>query len=324
MVPIPSICDQHAKRGAQVRDFENVPQWMGDKIMYFGPFDEQRNEALNEHKFYSNFRVINDMERIFGQKCDDEKIRELLNTSSKVRDYSREISLLVARTKPAPLSVKDLYSVFTIGWLTKVDPDATLDFWKTVRDEVKWRADNQIAAVGNERFRWIEAYPPSWHYMKYYRYMETYGAVCVGSQYTHGSLDALYVKPDGTIGKKEHLTYPPGITIETREDAIRLGSGYDARLPFNMGVNAYIFRDSIVEFAELMQADGALLPAWRSGVGCNLVPKEQSQYLKEAGLSVIHYEGSQPGDRTDLDEKRLLDLLDTWMQSLGFRRLEEA
>jgi hypothetical protein len=52
-----------------------------------------------------------------------------------------------------------------------------------------------------------------------------------------------------------------------------------------------------------------------------LVPKEQAMYLKEAGVSVIHYEGSQPGDRTDLDEKRLMDLLDTWMNSLGFRKL---
>ena len=324
VVPIPSMCDQHAKRGAQAKDFENMPQWMADKVIYFGPFDEERNEALNEHKAYCNLRILNDMERIFGQPCDDEVLAQLLIDSSVIRDYSREISLLVARTKPAPLSVKDLYSVFTIGGLTKVDPEATVAFWKSVRDEVQWRADNQIAAVGNERFRWIEAYPPSWHYLKYYRYMETYGAVCVGSQYTHGSLDGLYVNPDGTIGQNEHLSFPSDVPVETREDAVRLGNGYDARRPFNMGVNAYIFRDSIVQFAELMQADGALLPAWRSGVGCNLVPKEQAMYLKEAGLSVMHYEGSQPGDRTDLDEKRLLDQLDAWMQSLGFRRLEES
>lgn len=45
--------------------------------------------------------------------------------------------------------------------------------------------------------------------------------------------------------------------------------------------------------------------------------------FKEAGLSVMHYEGSQPGDRTDLDEKRFLDQLDAWMESLGFRKLED-
>jgi hypothetical protein len=37
----------------------------------------------------------------------------------------------------------------------------------------------------------------------------------------------------------------------------------------------------------------------------------------------MHYEGSQPGDRIDLDEKRLIDQLDTWMESLGLRKLED-
>jgi hypothetical protein len=78
-----------------------------------------------------------------------------------------------------------------------------------------------------------------------------------------------------------------------------------------------------VEFAKLMQADGALLAIWRHGVGCTLTRKEQAMYLRDIGLSVIHYEGSQPGDRTDLDEKRLIDQLDSWMESLGLRKLED-
>jgi hypothetical protein len=53
-----------------------------------------------------------------------------------------------------------------------------------VRDEVKFRCDNNIAAVGTERYRWMEAHPPGYYFLKYYRYMEKYGAVCIGSQYT--------------------------------------------------------------------------------------------------------------------------------------------
>jgi benzoyl-CoA reductase subunit B len=105
----------------------------------------------------------------------------MIKNSSIIEKYNRDISVLMATTIPTPLSVKDLYSVYTIGGLTKIDPQKTVDFWKMVRDEVKWRADNRIAAVGNERFRWIEAHPPSWHFLKYYRYMEQYGAVCLGS-----------------------------------------------------------------------------------------------------------------------------------------------
>ena len=322
VVPMPCVCDQHAKRGQQARDFENMPQWNGDQCTYFGDYDAEREKPMLEHKVYCNFKIINDVERIFGQKFDDERMKELMLNQSQVREYGREVSFLMARTIPTPLSVKDLYSVYTLGGLTKTDPEETLKFWRMVRDEVKWRAENQIAAVGNERFRWIEAHPPSWHYMKYYRYMEEYGGVCLGSQYSHMMGGQFETKPDGSIGNRYVYGYPEGTTMETREDIFRLSVGTEARAinTANFKIDEYIFRDRIVDFAKIFQADGALLAIWRHGVGCTLTRKEQAMYLKEAGLSVMHYEGSQPGDRTDLDEKRFLDQLDTWMQSQGFKK----
>jgi benzoyl-CoA reductase subunit B len=325
VVPMPCVCDQHAKRGQQARDFENMPQWMSDLFMYFGPYDEGREKPMLEHKVYCNMRIINDIERIFGQQFDEEECAKLMAAGKETRDYSKEISFLMARTIPSPLSVKDLYSVYTIGGLTKVDPDATVQFWKMVRDEAKWRAENHIAAVGNERFRWIEAHPPSWHYMKYYRYMEDYGAVCLGSEYSHGAGSNIEVQADGSLTERQDKEYPDDISMVTREDIIRVGAGPTARPPGGFKPNEYVphYRDRIVQFAKFMQADGALLAIWRHGVGCTLTRKEQAMYLRDAGLSVMHYEGSQPGDRTDLDEKRLLDQLDTWMQSQGLRRFSD-
>jgi benzoyl-CoA reductase subunit B len=324
VVPMPCVCDQHAKRGQQCRDFAPVPQWMADSIMYFGPDDEERDIPMTEHKVYCNLRVINDVERIFGQKFDDEQLQKLMNDRKLLQECNWDISYYMARTIPAPLSVKDLYSVYTIGGLTKVDPDETVRFWKMVRDEVKWRAENHIAAVANERFRWVEAHPPSWHFMKYYRYMEKYGSVCLGSQNSHvREAGEMRVMPDGSIGTPEIPAYPDDTPILTREDAYRFMAGPKARHPLGMKQDDYIRRDGIVKFAEAMQADGALLPIWRSGLGCTLTRKEQAMYLRNAGLSVMHYEGSQPGDRTDLDEKRFLDQLDSWMESLGMKKLEE-
>ena len=216
VVPMPDVCDQHGKRGQQARDFENMPQWMSDRFCYMGPFDETRNGPMMEHKVYCNFKVLNDIERIFGQRCDDEELIKLMDMSKERNQYALEITILMARTIPAPLSVKDLYSVYTMGGLTKVDPEETVKFWKMVRDEVKWRADNHIAAVGTERFRWIEAHPPSWHYMKYYRYMEQYGAVCLGSEYTHNG-GMLEFKPDGSVGRRFlREFYPDDVEAGTR------------------------------------------------------------------------------------------------------------
>jgi len=323
VVPMPCVCDQHGKRGQQARDFENMPQWMADRLIYFGPFDPERNAPMMEHRVYTSFRILNDIERIFGQQCDDERLIQLMAGNQQIREYAEEIGYIMGQTIPTPLSVKDLYSVYTIGGLTKVDPQETIDFWKMVRDEVKWRAENGIAAVGNECFRWVEAHPPSWHYMKYYRYMEGYGAVCLGSQYSHLIGATLEYKPDGSIGGRVTPAYPADTPLETREDIVRMAMGPEARRMDTYKMDEYIRRDAIVEFAKIMKADGALLPNWRSGIGCALTRKEQAMYLKEAGFSVMHYEGSQPGDRTDLDEKRLLDQLDSWMQSLGLRRLAE-
>jgi hypothetical protein len=39
------------------------------------------------------------------------------------------------------------------------------------------------------------------------------------------------------------------------------------------------------------------------------------------GVRVLHYEGSQPGDQTDMDEHRFLDQIDAWMKSQGLEKL---
>ncbi|MCL1806000.1 MAG: hypothetical protein FWG28_08415, partial [Clostridiales bacterium] len=99
----------------------------------------------------------------------------------------------------------------------------------------------------------------------------------------------------------------------------RYWTGIEARGPHTWKMDEYLRPYALNEFAQTYQADGALLGLWRSGVGCNLTRKEQAKRLREAGYSVLLYEGSQPGDRNDMDEMRFLDQLDDWMESQGFR-----
>ena len=324
VVPFPCLCDQHTKRGQQVRDYEPVPQWALDQCVYHGPRDPEREEPMLDHGVYCQLRMMNDIERVFGLKLDEEKLIEYMSAAVEITQYFKEVSILMADTKPSPLSVKELYSIFTIGGLTKVDPIETVAFWKMVRDEVKWRADNQIAALGTERYRWVEHHPPSWHFLKYYRYMEKYGAICLGSQYCHRiNCGCLERKPDGRVDHRDMLSYPDDTPLQTREDIIRFSRTPDARDPHHQKMDDFIRPLALVEFADVFQADGVLLPIWRSGVGCTLTRKEQAIRLRKAGFNVWHYEGSQPGDRTDLDEKRVLDNLDSWMESQGLRKLED-
>ncbi len=330
--PLPCVCDQHAKRGQQVMDFENVPRWASDYTMYLGERDPARETAMTEHKVFFLLKILNDMERVFGQHFDEDLFREMIRQTETLNSVMYDVACSMSNI-PAPISIKDMYSFFTLGGLTKVDPQETLDFWTMLRDEVQWRAKEKIASVGTERYRWIEAHPPSWHFLKYYRYMEQYGAVCVGSQYTTSvrglSVNLLEKKPDGTVGPKPNLPfnpelkYPTDMPMKTREDAIRVIQGPDARGPVGMKQEEYVRPYGLVDFADFFHANGAVFALWRSGVGCTLTRKEQALRLSNAGIRVMHYEGSQCGDRTDLDEKRFLDQLDMWMESQGLEKFED-
>ena len=346
-VPIPASCECHTKRGTQCMDLSPIPRWSGDSTTYQGWRDENREKAMIEHKTYCNLKIINDLERIFGQQFDLETAQGLVKLSRDVKPIREEIFTLMAHI-PAPLSVKELYSTYVLGGLVKLPYEEMLDFWRSVRDEVKWRTEHNIAAVGNERYRWMEAHPPGYYFLKYYRYMEKYGAVCIGSQYTNYTYAQLEVKEDGSLGDRNytyvdeylnpipqldgsihdkvyyHSTYTSQIPIETREDVVRYNVGSDARGSLQHFKGDEIHRPyALNEFAEVYKVNGALLPLWRSGINCTLTRKEQAMKLREMGVSVMHYEGNQGGDNTDLDEKRMLEQLDQWMESQGLRRLED-
>jgi hypothetical protein len=62
----------------------------------------------------------------------------------------------MANYKPSRSPSRTCTPSIRFGGLTKIDPQETINFWKMVRDEVQWRADNQIAAVGNERYRGLK------------------------------------------------------------------------------------------------------------------------------------------------------------------------
>ena len=56
--------------------------------------------------------------------------------------------------------------------------------------------------------------------------MEKYGAVCIGSQYTHGA--GFEWKADGTWGRTK-TPVEMGLPLKTREDAIRAFAGLAPR-----------------------------------------------------------------------------------------------
>ncbi|MBI4296830.1 MAG: 2-hydroxyacyl-CoA dehydratase [Chloroflexi bacterium] len=316
VVPAPAPCNLHSKRAQGFMDYSPIPRWSSDAPDYTDPPDPERDKVMINNVVGCILDQIEDIERIFGQKFDDEKLIQVLKDKWTYQKLAGE-SVCLMQNVPSPLSIKDLYSLYTIGGLTKTDPTETVQLWTMIRDELKWRVENQIAAVGTERYRWVESEPPPWHFLKYYRYMEKYGAVCIGSSYTHGIGGPYEWRADGTWGPSP-TPLDLGVPLNTREDAIRALVGAKTRASHGIGKFAGVW-----DLAKAFKVQGAILPLWRAGVGCVVGHREAGLVLRDMGVNVMHYEGDQPGDRTDMDENHMLDQLDVWMESQGLRKVED-
>jgi len=314
-------CDMHRKHTQVVAEYYNIPFFFSDSIGYYGEENAERDEARAEFLVNQQLEEIEWMEKTTGKKFDDEAFIENAKSGMRLQAYKAD-TMLYQQHIPAPLDQKTIYSLFILGGLVRTDQFSTEQFWKELRDEVKWRTENNIGAVATERYRFVESEPPPWFFLRYYRYMEEYGAVCIGSPYSHGV--QLIQQPDGTWTRSK-TALEQGIPLNTREDFLRLqmfgrsgshgGAGH--------GPVHEQYQEPVLNMIQAYHCDGAILPLYRSGVGCVWGHRELAVKLEELGIPVMHYETSHPGNHTDFDENRMLDQLDTFMETQGLRKLEE-
>ena len=91
-------------------------------------------------------------------------------------------------------------------------------FYEELRDEVRYRVDNNIAALPDERCRLMSDTQPPWSFLKVFRYLEKYGAISIGSLYTFGLIGIWETRPDGTWGPRT-TPMQKGDSITTRDQA---------------------------------------------------------------------------------------------------------
>jgi hypothetical protein len=152
--------------------------------------------------------------------------------------------------------------------------------------------------------------------------MEKYGAVCIGSPYTHGIGGPYeWTKDETYVPSKTPLQL--GWPFNTRKEVVRANvMGVWAFAPGHYDDIQGKSRE-LLDIAKAFHVNGAIMPLWDAGVGCLWGHRENGLALEQTGVRVMYYEGSQPGDRTDFDENRMIDQLDNWMESQGLGKLED-
>ncbi len=318
------LCAMFPKLGQLEAEFWGVPDYHIDASGYYGDWDEDRGEARANYMADQCLGVIEWMEKATGTEFNVEAQVESMKRQRRTQALRGDVIEMLTHI-PCPLDQKSAYSVLVLGGLVGSDPVETEKLWGMIRDEMKWRVENNIAGVATERYRWTENEPPPWFFLKYYRYMEEYGAVCIQTFY-HGV--RLAEQPDGSW-KAPKIPLEMEIKIKTKEDFVRAQTGMmggGGRRRGGWGGHGPLPEDyyqNLMNAVKAFHCDGAILPLHRAGIGCVYSMRAAGLKLQEAGIPVMHYETSHPGDRTDFDENRMLDQLDVFMETQGLRKLED-
>jgi benzoyl-CoA reductase subunit B len=307
------LCDSHAKWFQVVAEHYGVPIFVIDIPPYCYGESQERMDLETDYVVAQALESIENIERLTGRKFDDEKFLAALENEFRTTTLWGEISLL-NRAIPAPLDLKSMFTLYVLPFFIKHERKA-VDFYTMLRDEVKDRIEDQIAAVGNERCRLMHDSQPPWFFLRIFRYLEQQGVVCVGSHYSLGLTGTYVETPDGSPAPKK-VPQDEGITYRTREEAIRAMAQWYLDWPMEGCFIPHVKNYQIVALAKYWQCDGVLIHLNRGCEGTACGQLENRLALINAGIPTMTYEGNMADER-EFDEAQVLDRLDAFLESLG-------
>jgi len=308
------ICCSHSKWYQHVAVAEQVPQFYVD--VGVGPYKDLTDARLDYVVGQLN-EGIEFLEQSTGRKFNDELfIRAVKN---EMRSTSRWADICALnKVKPAPLDEKTMYSLYVLATLSK-SSQWCADFYDELYEEVKDRVARGIAAVPNESVRMMSDTQPPWSFLKIFRYLETFGAVSIGSLYTFALEGIWETKPDGTWGGRT-LPWNKGIEINDRQTALRLYADWNLSKPqWQHFYDPRIKTEMMLRIVKEWQVDGVMLHLNRGCEGLSLGIMENRMGIAKAGVPIMTYEGNM-GDEREFDEVRTQARVDAFMEQLGQRR----
>ena len=310
-------CDTHSKWFQIVAEHYDMP-FFGLDVMP-GPSSGLGLDRRVSYLAEQLFDCIEWMERVTGREYQDELFIEAIHNECEAETLFAE-SCYLNQSIPAPLDQKMLFTLYTPAAAFRYKKE-TADFYRMLRDEVNDRVQDRIAAVPSERCRLLHDSQPPWFFLRLYRIMEQYGAVCVGSQYCF-TFSNLILGDDerGVPGKTPRQM---GLQLKTREDAVRFYAWKALSRPAWEGMfhSASEKNRHVLTMVDQWHIDGVIIHLNRGCEGLAQNQLETRLALLDADIPTMTYEGNM-ADKREFDEAQVVDLLESFMENLGLRKLE--
>lgn len=309
-------CDTHGKWMQAATEIKGIPYFCVDQAV--APSGLRMENRVN-YIVAQYYDAIEWLKKITGREFNDERFIKAVENSfestklwAEICNYNKHI--------PAPLDQKSIFT-FYVPILQDRLSDEIVSFYRMLRDEMKYRVENDIAALATERCRIIDDSPPPWYFLEIYRYFEQYGAVSVGSVYTYCLTGAFEDQPDGSIGPKK-TPKEKGAVLRTRDDYIKTLVQWTLERLFYFQSLCLPHDKSkmMLRIVKEFQVNAVVFHLNRGCEGLAFGQKENKLYLSEAGISTMSYEGNN-ADKREFDEKGVIRRIDTFMESIGLRKL---
>jgi benzoyl-CoA reductase/2-hydroxyglutaryl-CoA dehydratase subunit BcrC/BadD/HgdB len=120
--------------------------------------------------------LVDFLERQLGKKMDWDRLSEVVDLSERTTKVWYDTYQL-RKAVPAPMPTEDALNCMVPGYFMMGTQEA-YDFYCQLYDELKYRVDNKIGTIPNEKYRllWSLNIPP-WYALVLFNYFETLGAV---------------------------------------------------------------------------------------------------------------------------------------------------
>ena len=174
-----AVCDPRFKWFEATRRFLDIPTYNIDVL--WPPVDANLNAVRDHYVTYQKEQLqglITFLEAQTGRKLDKERLWETIRLSDEAWRIWYEIDRMRVAI-PSPMPSQDHFSIMVAGYYYPGMQEA-VDFYQGLYDEVKYKVDNKIGVIPNEKYRILYGGGlPPWHTLWIFNYFESFGAVFV-------------------------------------------------------------------------------------------------------------------------------------------------
>lgn len=315
LITCQSDCDYRGKWYQMVEEYLGVPRYCTDGCVHSvtdGTLRWKEHAIRFLENQYEGF--IQWLEKFTGRPYDDGKFIEACANAYRSRALWGEVIQLNGAI-PAPLDYKLLLPFFmAIEWYP-YEPEC-VKMMTALRDEVRYRVANHIAAVPEERSRVLHEGLAPWYALYLFTYFRQAGVAVVGASHHYGFLPLVQKpQPDGRFVPEKPVNWE-GIP-RTRQEAIRfraMHQFYSERMRLDVKARIMLQLESV----RAWKAQGVILMYDRGCARVSLGMPEVKLALQREQVPTMIYETNRV-DPGEWSWPQVQDAADILLETLGVK-----